>query len=164
MSNQTNRLLKKTARKTARKTSVTTNKHQSNTILMLLYHIKEGILLSLSAISIFFLISFLSYHPFDPGWSRTAQHFKIANIAGNLGAWFADLFLYFFGIVAYLFPVIILYSCIIVFVNKKFTNNLLLWSVRIFGFIVTMLSGCALVSLFNNHKIIKISLVMRFIK
>jgi len=96
MSNQTNRLLKKKSRKNSRTTSATTNKNQTNASLVLIYHMKEGILLILSAISIFFLVSFLSYHPFDPGWSRTAHHLKIANIAGNLGAWCADLFLYFF--------------------------------------------------------------------
>jgi S-DNA-T family DNA segregation ATPase FtsK/SpoIIIE len=160
MSNQTNRLLKKKSRKNSRTTSATTNKNQTNAFLVLIYHMKEGILLILSAISIFFLVSFLSYHPFDPGWSRTAHHLKIANIAGNLGAWCADLFLYFFGVVAYLLPVAILYSCSIMLFNKKFTNNILLWSIRTFGFIITVLSGCALVSLFNNHKIIKISLMM----
>ena len=102
----------------------------------------------------------ISYHPFDPGWSRTAQHLKTANIAGNIGAWCADLFLYFFGILAYLFPIMILYSCCLVLFNKKFTNTLLLWGIRIFGFIITIFSGCGLVSLLNDYKIIKISLRM----
>ena len=161
MSNKTNRLLKKKSRKITKTTSsVTTDKNQLHAFLVLANHIKEGVLLILSALSMFFLVSFFSYHPFDPGWSRTAQHIKIANIAGNMGAWCADLFLYFFGIVAYLFPVVTLYACSIILINKKFTNNTILWTVRIFGFIITVLSSAALISLFSNHNIIKINFIM----
>ena len=160
MSNKTNRLLKKKPEKNSKKAPITKNTNQINAFLILLGHIKEACLLILSGISIFCLVSLISYHPFDPGWSRTAQHLKTANIAGNIGAWCADLFLYFFGILAYLFPIMILYSCCLVLFNKKFTNTLLLWGIRIFGFIITIFSGCGLVSLLNDYKIIKISLRM----
>jgi len=156
MSNKTNRLNKKN--------SAANRKNQvhsySGTNLIIFNHIKEGSLIILLAISIFFLIAFFSYHQFDPGWSRTAQHLQISNMAGNVGAWCADLFLYFFGVSAYLFPVMFIYSAFVILVNKQFSNTILLWVVRIFGFSITVLSGCGIISLFCRYKIMIVHLVM----
>jgi S-DNA-T family DNA segregation ATPase FtsK/SpoIIIE len=156
MSNKTNRLNKKCLADNRKKGSATS--YVVSTIV--LNHLKEGSLIILLAVSLFFLISFFSYHPFDPGWSRTAQHLQIANMAGNAGAWCADLFLYFFGVLAYLFPVVILYGCCVILINKKFINTPLLWAIRIFGFSLTILSAAAIVSLFSHHKMVMINLLV----
>jgi S-DNA-T family DNA segregation ATPase FtsK/SpoIIIE len=42
-----------------------------------------------------------SYHPADPGWSRTGSQEAISNVGGPFGAWFSDLLLYLFGVSAY---------------------------------------------------------------
>jgi DNA segregation ATPase FtsK/SpoIIIE, S-DNA-T family len=154
MSNKTNRLLKK---KTKTKTKIK-KIYDNSTVLIFTSHLKECSLLILAAVSIFFLISFISYHPFDAGWSRTAQHFEIANKAGNLGAWWADLLLYFLGVSAYLLPIIMLYGCFVILFNKNFINNLLLWSLRIFGFIITILSVSSIISLFYSSQLINTNL------
>ena len=156
MSNKTNRLNKKFIAGNRKKDS--SSKTISNIVIF--DHLKEGSLIILLAISIFFLIAFFSYHPFDPGWSRTAQHVRISNMAGNIGAWCADLFLYFFGILAYFFPAMICYSCIIMLLNKKFINTPIFWVIRFFGFTISILSAAAVVSLFHRHKMIMISLIM----
>lgn len=155
MSNKTNRLLKKNVKKNSRK-----NTRVSPKTITENRHIKEGWLLILSAIAIFFLISFISYSPLDPGWSRTAQTLKIINITGRLGAWCADLFLYFFGITAYLLPVMILYFCYNVFINKDNKNSLLSWFLKLCGFIVTIEFSSALASLLTKFKLINIKLLM----
>ena len=156
MSNKTNRLNKKCLADNRKKGSATS--YVVSTIV--LNHLKEASLIILLAVSVFFLIAFFSYHPFDPGWSRTAQHLQIANMAGNAGAWCADLFLYFFGVLAYLFPVAILYGCCVILINKKFINTPLLWAIRIFGFSLTILSAAAIVSLFSHHKMVMINLLV----
>lgn len=153
MAKKKNKLLKKKHKNTNLTKS-------SNNNLVIVYYIKEISLLILSAISIFFLIAFISYHPFDPGWSKTAQHVKISNIAGNLGAWFADLFFYFFGITSYLFPIIILYNCIKIMLNKNIDNNLILLSIKTFGLFITILSISSLISLLCSYKIVKTKIVM----
>ena len=155
MAKKKNKLLKKKNKAT----QLTKEKSGGNSSLIV-HCLKEGGLLILSAVSMFFLIAFTSYHPFDPGWSRTAQHLKIVNIAGNVGAWSADIFFYFFGVTAYLFPVMILYSCFIMIVSKKFVNNLFLWSIRIFGFMLNILAISSLMSLLSTYKIIKIKILM----
>ncbi len=150
MSNKTNRSTKKNS-STARGNSVS-YRHTINDI-MILRHLKEVWLIILLALAGFFLISLGSYHPFDAGWSRTSQHLEIMNIAGNLGAWWADLFLYFFGIPAYLFPISLISCSLINFFNKEFNNNLSLWGIRCFGFIITLLSSCSILSLLEHQQI-----------
>lgn len=56
------------------------------------------------------LIAFLALFTFDindPGWSHTGTGVRVENSIGRAGAWFADVFLYLFGYVAYLFPLML---------------------------------------------------------
>ena len=158
MSNKTNRPNKKLLSNNRRKSVGVTAIDVNNSIV--LNYIKEGGLIILLSVAIFLFLSFFSYHPFDPGWSRTAQHLEIANMAGSIGAWCADLFLYFFGILSYLIPLMTLYACLIAFISKDFINTPLLWSIRIFGLMLTVISGASVVSLFSFCKIININLTM----
>jgi S-DNA-T family DNA segregation ATPase FtsK/SpoIIIE len=114
--------------------------------------LQEGGFILLSASSLFFFVSLITYHEGDPGWSHTATHQNIGNAAGKIGAWFADVFLYLFGYVAYMFPLMIGYGGIRVFQNRliheKYQSfNRLLWIVRVTGFLSALLSGCGLASL-----------------
>ena len=52
----------------------------------------------------------MSYHPSDPGWSHSGQVDPVLNQGGRVGAWIADVFLYLFGYMAYLFPIMVAYS------------------------------------------------------
>ena len=72
--------------------------------------LREGGLFVLSAVAVYLLMSLASYHSTDPGWSRSGSGDKIANIGGVAGAWFADAFLFLFGYLAYLFPLMVGYS------------------------------------------------------
>jgi S-DNA-T family DNA segregation ATPase FtsK/SpoIIIE len=67
--------------------------------------IKEGVVFLLGGIAIYLFISLLTYYPRDPGWSRSVESWQVQNYGGVFGAWFADIFLYLFGYMAYLLPV-----------------------------------------------------------
>ena len=51
----------------------------------------------------------VSYHPADPGWSRTGTGAVIANAGGAFGAWLSDLLLYLFGASAWLWVLLALF-------------------------------------------------------
>ncbi len=114
--------------------------------------VQEGGFILLSALAIFLLVALVTYHESDPGWSHTATHTEIRNAAGQAGAWFADLNLYLFGYIAYMFPALIAYGSLRVFQNRKLTGGFhrLLWSIRVIGFVIAVAAGCALASLHFN--------------
>ena len=74
------------------------------------YRLREGLFLLATACAVFLLIALLSYHNDDPGWLSTGINTKAANWAGRVGAWLSDVFFSLFGIVAYIFPFLILIS------------------------------------------------------
>ncbi|KKB61383.1 cell division protein FtsK [Robbsia andropogonis] len=53
------------------------------------------------AVSIFLLLSLLSYDRRDPAWTHAAHVDHIANWGGRVGAWTADMLLLLFGVSAY---------------------------------------------------------------
>lgn len=69
--------------------------------------LEAGLIIS-GAISIFLLTALLSFHPADPGWSQAGHTQEIQNAAGAIGAWFADILLFTFGLVAYAIPFLVM--------------------------------------------------------
>ena len=59
--------------------------------------LREGALLILGAVAIFLLVSLVTYHPLDPGWSSSGAVSRIQNAGGLVGAWLADVLLYLLG-------------------------------------------------------------------
>lgn len=58
--------------------------------------------LALAFVSIYLFFILISYHPTDPAWSHSSSEHAIANnYGGVLGAFIADLLLYFFGLSAW---------------------------------------------------------------
>ncbi|WP_347556125.1 DNA translocase FtsK 4TM domain-containing protein [Robbsia sp. KACC 23696] len=53
------------------------------------------------AVSIFLLLSLISYDRRDPAWTHAAHVDHIANWGGRVGAWTADMLLLLFGVSAY---------------------------------------------------------------
>ena len=114
--------------------------------------LREGAMLVLVAIALFFLTALVTYDPSDPGWSYTGSRNGIENAAGVVGAWFADVLFSLFGYLAYLLPVMIAYSGWLVMrgVRTDTSDNDISYRVlgiRWSGFLVTLASGCALTSL-----------------
>ncbi len=111
--------------------------------------LREGTLFVLSALAVYLLLSLMSYHAQDPGWSHRGPAHVIHNYGGVVGAWFADVFLYLFGYLAYLFPLMVAYSGWLVFRGRTPTGgiDMHVLAVRWAGFLLTVASGCGLATL-----------------
>ncbi len=59
--------------------------------------------IAMAALGVFLLLILATYDKADPGWSHAVPGNAVANAGGRVGAWFADLLLYLFGLSAYLF-------------------------------------------------------------
>lgn len=106
-------------------------------------------LIVLTVAALFMLLSLITYHPSDPGWSQTAWGGKVHNAAGNAGAWLADLMFFVFGVFAYIIPVLVV---IIGWAIFKAPYRLLevdyfALGLRIIGFIALFLSMSAMGSM-----------------
>jgi S-DNA-T family DNA segregation ATPase FtsK/SpoIIIE len=135
------------------KTPKNQDKHSSKIIAVSAKHrLREGLTLVLIALSVYLFIAFVTYHSSDPGWTSSGQGGFIANSGGRIGAWFADVFLYIFGYIAYLFPIMLLTSAWFVFYGRlhdlefQWRHFLL----RAVGFLLTLLAGCSLASLWGS--------------
>jgi len=111
--------------------------------------LREGTLFILSALAAYLLLSLMSYYPEDPGWSHRGPANLIQNYGGLVGAWFADVFLYLFGYLAYLFPLMVGFSGWLVFRGRDTSGGIdvNVLSIRWAGFLLTVASGCGLATL-----------------
>lgn len=89
-----------------------------------------------------------TFDPRDPAWTQTAQVEQLHNVGGSLGAWFADVALYFFG-----YPAILLPFGVAICGWRLFKRAALLALdaevvlLRVLGFGVALANACALASL-----------------
>lgn len=133
--------MKQATRKTAEKASTSLTAHR---------RLAEGALILLSAIALYLLLALVTYHSTDAAWSTTGRGPMIANAGGRVGAYLSDIFLYFFGYVAYLFPFMLAFSAWGVF-RGEFIVHEFKWGhalLRFFGFILTLASACALTAIY----------------
>ncbi len=116
------------------------------------HRLREGLFLLSVACALFLLISLVTYHTNDPGWSTTGSAGKITNWGGRVGAWLADVFLSLFGIVAYLFPLLMILSSWLNLdeepVDPKQKKSSKEWMYRLLGWIIFILSSTALVDFY----------------
>ncbi len=111
--------------------------------------LREGGLLVLGAVALYLAISLFTYHGSDPSFFSHGSVGDVKNTGGLVGAWFADITLYTFGILAYLFPVVIVYFAFVFYRGKSGTDESW-WRqgwVRSAGFLLLLLAGSALVNL-----------------
>lgn len=109
--------------------------------------LREAALLVYLSISLFFLIALISYSHEDAGWTHSGSSSVILNACGVVGAWLADFSLYFLGVMAYLFPVMIAWHGYLLYSQSKMQGNKLTLAVRWFGFIATVMTGSSLLYL-----------------
>ncbi len=109
---------------------------------------EAGMLLSL-ALAGYFLLAMASYDSQDPSWSHSGSNAMIANFGGTAGAWMADLLFYMFGALALLLPIMLVYNGVLLVKTRdlsaedRYQMLIIRWS----GFVLTLISGCALASL-----------------
>lgn len=111
--------------------------------------LREGALFVLGAVSIYMMLSLLSYNSNDPGWSHSRPGDQVANLGGFVGAWFADVFLYLFGYLAYLFPVMTAYVGWLLYRSgraglRRSSHHFVMVGL---GFVLTVSAGAALATL-----------------
>lgn len=112
------------------------------------HRLQEVIFLLLVACAVFLLISLLTYHHHDPGWSSTGFSKRIMNWGGRVGAWLADIFLFLFGLVAYLFPIMIILVGWMGLHQDESQTKSKEWVFKWLGWVFVIFSSCALVSFF----------------
>ncbi|WP_306762698.1 DNA translocase FtsK 4TM domain-containing protein [Oceanimonas pelagia] len=109
----------------------------------------EAGLIAIILLAVFMMLSLVSYHPSDPGWSQTAWGGDIRNAAGPAGAWLADILLFVFGFSAYLVPPFMVFVGWVTLWRPKGLIDIcyLTLSLRIIGFLMVLLSLLALASM-----------------
>lgn len=111
--------------------------------------LREAMLFLLMAIAIYLFAALLTYTPTDPGWTYSGSGVQVENAGGVAGAWFADLFLFLFGYLAYLFPVMVAFSGWLSWRWQR-RDGQFHWGIfglRTAGFALTMISGAGLAML-----------------
>jgi len=111
--------------------------------------LREGALIVFGAVAIYLFSSLITYHGTDPGWSHSETTDVVRNAGGVAGAWFADAFLYLFGYLAYLFPIMVAYSGWLMFKGRNDDNNFnsRAFALRAVGFMLTLSAGTGLASM-----------------
>jgi DNA segregation ATPase FtsK/SpoIIIE, S-DNA-T family len=109
---------------------------------------EAGMLMSF-ALAIYVLVALISYHSGDSSWSHSGTNDQIRNMGGIAGAWISDLLFYLFGYLSALLPIMIIYNGVILARTRQLTTEdryqmlVIRWS----GFVLTLISGCALSSI-----------------
>lgn len=139
-------------KKANRRTSPSAGRESITHALHIQRHLWEGLLILIVASSIFMFVALGSYHRSDPGWSHLVVADHVANAGGRVGAWLADVFLYLFGYLAYLFPVMLCYLSYLFYLYKhrmseELVGDMLpLLMLRSAGFLMVLATGCGLVN------------------
>ncbi len=112
--------------------------------------LRESVLILFAGVALYFTLALASYHPADPGWSHSTERSEVLNQGGRAGAWIADILLYLFGYLAYLFPVLVAYAGWLVFrgARRRTAMNGLQVIERASGFLLTIASGSGLATLY----------------
>ncbi len=111
--------------------------------------LREGALIVFGAIAIYLLASLITYDSADPGWSHSETTDNVRNAGGVAGAWFADSFLYLFGYLAYLFPIMVAYVGWLTFKGRDDATSVDMRTgiLRAIGFVLTLCAGTGLATL-----------------
>jgi S-DNA-T family DNA segregation ATPase FtsK/SpoIIIE len=104
--------------------------------------------MTLGIIALYLLVALISFDSQDSAWSQTSLNEQINNLAGRVGAWFADISLHFFGHIAYLLPLGLGYLGWCLFRGAgidHWTGELIMY--RALGIAVTLIAGSGLATL-----------------
>ncbi len=117
--------------------------------LTLLKGLRESALVVLVALGAYLMVALLSYDHGDPGWTHTGTNDLVGNLGGTVGAYFADLFFFMFGYLAYLAPLMVAYSGWLIYEGKLENGQIdyRTLGVRWAGFLLTLGAGCGLATL-----------------
>ncbi len=109
--------------------------------------ISEALFLLVTVVAVYLMLSLLSHHPADPGWSRAASGERVRNLGGPVGAWLSDFFLFLFGYLAYLAPILVGWVGLKLLRERAEPAAMAEWGLRAAGLALIVLSGCVLLAL-----------------
>ena len=106
--------------------------------------LREVALLGFLAVALFFFIALVTFSIEDAGWTHSGSVQTISNACGVVGAWVADFVLSIFGLMAYLFPTMILWHGYLVYTRAEKLGGKFILALRWTGFIATIVAGSAI--------------------
>ncbi len=110
--------------------------------------LREIAVLGFFAIALFLLISLITFSNEDAGWTHSGAVQTVTNACGVFGAWLADFTLSFFGLIAFLFPVIISWHGYLLYGKARQGQQKMTIALQWLGSIATIVSGAALLYLY----------------
>ncbi len=110
--------------------------------------LREIAVLGFFAVALFLLISLITFSNEDAGWTHSGTVQTVTNACGVFGAWLADFTLSFFGLIAYLFPVIISWHGYLLYGKARPSQQTMTIALQWLGSIATIVSGAALLYLY----------------
>ena len=105
---------------------------------------REIFLVGLAAAALYALLAIVSYSPMDPSFTFSGNGGDVQNLVGTSGAWFADIMLYLFGVMAYVLPAAFVIAGIRLILRSEDEFSWLLLCVRGLGWLGLFISGCVL--------------------
>ena len=111
-----------------------------------LVSLQQTSILFFSFLSAVILLSLVSFDPHDPGFIHFDSDAIIQNKAGMAGAYLASILIGFFGYLAYLIPLSLLYLGFFLFRPLPKSDGLNTW-LTVIGVFLSLLCGCGLVTL-----------------
>ncbi|WP_091532374.1 DNA translocase FtsK [Fontimonas thermophila] len=108
---------------------------------------REAAMLVCLGLSLFLLVTLVSFHPDDPGWSSSGTGEPVHNLAGAAGAWIADVLLSLCGYVAFLLPWAVLLIGLRIFRAPEPDDSGMPRGVRVAAWFVLLASLAALAAL-----------------
>lgn len=108
--------------------------------------LREIAMLGFITIALFFLIALITFSNEDAGWTHSGSMQSINNACGVFGAWVADFVLSVFGLMAYLFPFMLVWTGYHIYSQDQVEQQRgrFTLSFRWLGFLSTLVSGSAL--------------------
>lgn len=126
----------------------TTRKNDTPSSFQVVERVREGAFILLCSVAIYLLIALVTYHSTDTAWSHSGMSKEILNAAGKTGAWCSDILLSIFGYMAYVFPLALAFSALLLYQNttlKKSSTGA--WGIRAFGLLIATLASCGLTAM-----------------
>jgi len=117
------------------------------------HRVTEGLLILFLFVCLYFLLSMMTYHAADPGWSFSGGDGPVANAGGRTGAWLADVFFSLFGYMAYLFPLMLGIRAWQIFRDRRHGLALdwVVLAIRFVGMALVIISGTGLAEIHSIH-------------
>src|ERR1039458_1689450 len=114
--------------------------------------LREGAAIAIAVLALVLLVALLSFDARDRSFSFTGEGPAVHNRVGPIGAWLADALLFLFGRPAYLLPVMLGVAAWRLTRPRERgeRHSRLNLAIRSAGFVVVLISSCALAALHWN--------------